>query len=53
MPAADGTAHSEWKKAQESFKKLFDYFDGTEVAKELGVKHKPAIVYYPKSLTKK
>lgn len=53
VPAADGTPHVEWKKAQESFKKLFDYFDGSEVAKDLGIKHRPAIVYYPKSLTKK
>lgn len=26
IPSADGTAHPEWKKSQDSFKKMFDYF---------------------------
>ena len=53
LPAKDGRTHPEWKKAQSSFKKMFDYFESETLATKLGVKQLPAIVYFPKSLAKK
>jgi hypothetical protein len=32
---------------------MFEYYEGEQVIKELGVKHRPSLVYYPKSLAKK
>jgi hypothetical protein len=39
---------------QSKFQKMFEYYEGDEqLAKVLGVKKLPAIVYFPKSLVKK
>jgi hypothetical protein len=53
--AADGKPHPEWKRCQESFKAMFDYLEGSEVATELGIdaRHRPSIIYFPKSLAQK
>ena len=53
IPGKDGKAHNEWKKAKDSFKRMFDYFETDSLATKLGVKHRPAIIYFPKSLAQK
>ena len=32
---------------------MFDYYETTTLATKFGVKHRPALVYFPKSLVKK
>jgi len=53
IPGKDGKPHNEWKKAQDSFKKMFDYFETESLDIKFGVKHRPALVYFPKSLAQK
>jgi len=53
IPGKAGKPHNEWKKAQDSFKKMFDYFETESLDIKFGVKHRPALVYFPKSLAQK
>ena len=55
IPSEDGKSHPQWKKVQESYRKAFDYFEIEEnsIISRLGIKQRPALVYFPKSLAKK
>ena len=51
---SSGRPHPQWKLIQTRFQKMFEYYEGgEEIAKLVGVKKLPAIVYFPKSLVKK
>ena len=53
MIGEDGEEHPEWKNVQKKFRKMFKYYETSELKDALGVKVTPAIVYFPKSLAKK
>ena len=53
VPGKDGKKHPEWEKCQSNFKKMFECFETESLAHAFGVKHRPALIYLPKSLAQK